>query len=117
MEKNRTLENQLSNLRVKLQNIEKESVQYQQQVLSLEESLSDQKEVNRKLEHAVNEALKVRKSSNTGEGSLEKPSDVSDQRMSEEQSILGIVCQQRDRYKQKMLEYEVACCSKIHFVF
>ncbi|EME28405.1 homeobox protein cut-like protein isoform 2 [Galdieria sulphuraria] len=105
MEKNRSLEDQLSKWRVTVQNIEKESMQYQQQALSLEEALSDQKEVNRKLEQALNEALKVRNPLGVSV-SLENSSNASKPRIPEEQGILDIVCQQRDRYKHKMLEYE-----------
>ncbi|GJQ15303.1 hypothetical protein GpartN1_g7094.t1 [Galdieria partita] len=106
MEKNRTLEDQLSHLRVTVQNIEKEKTQYQQQALSLEESLSDQKEVNRKLERALNETLKVHPPPSSISVSLENSSNSSQQSIPEEQGILDIVCQQRDRYKHKMLEYE-----------
>lgn len=106
MEKNRTLEDQLSQLRVTLQNVEKENLHQQQQVWSLEEALSDQKEVNRKLEQALNEALKVHHASDTLSSS-EKSFPLSNQKTREEQNILDIVCQQRDRYKHKMLEYEV----------
>jgi septal ring factor EnvC (AmiA/AmiB activator) len=107
MEKNRNLEDQLSKLRVTMESVEKESMQYQQQIMSLEEALSDQKEVNRKLEQALNETLKVRNASKDISSCLENSSSGERTITSEDQSLLDVVCQQRDRYKHKMLEYEV----------
>jgi len=106
MEKNRNLEDQLSKLRVTMESVEKESMQYQQQIMSLEEALSDQKEVNRKLEQALNETLKVRNASKDISSCLENSSSGERTITSEDQSLLDVVCQQRDRYKHKMLEYE-----------